>query len=108
MCDIIHQARDPFYPPTPDVEKTYAFAKSPHSIRIRRLRIVGRLVEEMLAAMLADFGYSTSATRAVDGSNSFDLVLAQEFQDSGNPLREPSEVIECSRHCRVLLMQKSE
>jgi hypothetical protein len=70
-----------------DIENTYRFAKTQHPIRIRRLSIVARLVEEMLAAMLTGFGYSISSTKEADGSNRFDLDLAQEFQDSANPLK---------------------
>jgi hypothetical protein len=37
--------------------------------------------------MLAGFGYSISATKAADASNSFYLVLAEEFQGLANPLK---------------------
>jgi hypothetical protein len=70
-----------------DIEKTYGFAKSQHPIRIRRLSVVGRLVEEILAAMLTGFGYTISSTKQADGSNAFDRDLVLEFQDSVNPLK---------------------
>ena len=70
-----------------DIEQTYNFARSQRPIRIKRLSVVARLVEEMLAAMLAGFGYPISSTKQSNGSNSFDLGLVQEFQETQNPLR---------------------
>jgi hypothetical protein len=70
-----------------DIEQSYAFARSQHPIRIWRLSIVARLVEDMLAAMLADFGYTIMSKMEANGSNTYELSFPQEFQDSSNPLK---------------------
>ncbi|KAH0536828.1 hypothetical protein FGG08_006326 [Glutinoglossum americanum] len=69
-----------------DINSNYTFATSQHPLRIQRLLIVGRLIEDILATMLAGCGYTITSVKQPDGSNRYDQDAIGEFKESDNPL----------------------
>jgi hypothetical protein len=70
-----------------DINSNYTFATSQHPLRTQRLLIVGRMIEDILATMLAGCGWNIMSVKQPDGSNAYEQDVVGEFRSSDNPLK---------------------